>query len=282
MFVGSYQLRLDEKGRLALPVRFREQVAGGMVIKKGQEHCIYGLTMARVAEQSAALAAMAPSDTSAARMRGPHELRVDGRDRARQDRPHHHPREPARVRRTSTATWSWSASTRASRSGTRPPGTPTWRSRKRPTRTWRARGCRRCRDSRTAWPRPTAARGSRDRTRTSRLPRGSTGRAPAAFPAARSHTRRRPDAGAGSPPQPPAGLHLTLFPDARRTPRWAGSRPATGCGPHSAPLSPPRPTTPAPAPPAPAPAPPALRVRMAPRPTAGPPRAAPSGAHTRI
>ena len=69
MFVGSYPLRLDEKGRLALPVRFREQVADGMVIKKGQERCIYGLTMARVAEQSAALAAMAPADTAAARMR---------------------------------------------------------------------------------------------------------------------------------------------------------------------------------------------------------------------
>ncbi|NEK58600.1 division/cell wall cluster transcriptional repressor MraZ [Geodermatophilus sabuli] len=69
MFVGSYPLRLDEKGRLALPVRFREQVADGMVIKKGQERCIYGLTMARVSEQSAAAAAMAPSDTAAARMR---------------------------------------------------------------------------------------------------------------------------------------------------------------------------------------------------------------------
>ena len=69
MFVGSYPLRLDEKGRLALPVRFREQLAGGMVIRKGQERCIYGLTMARVAEQSAAMAAMAPSDTAAARMR---------------------------------------------------------------------------------------------------------------------------------------------------------------------------------------------------------------------
>ncbi|RBY95612.1 cell division/cell wall cluster transcriptional repressor MraZ [Blastococcus sp. TF02-8] len=68
MFVGSYPLRLDEKGRLALPVRFRDQVADGMVIKKGQERCIYGLTMARVAEQSAAMAAMAPSDTARARM----------------------------------------------------------------------------------------------------------------------------------------------------------------------------------------------------------------------
>jgi MraZ protein len=39
-----------------------------MVIKKGQERCIYGLTMDRVAEQSAAMAAMAPSDTAGARM----------------------------------------------------------------------------------------------------------------------------------------------------------------------------------------------------------------------
>src|SRR5215212_4299904 len=68
VFVGSYALRLDEKGRLALPVRFRDQVADGMVIKKGQERCIYGLTMGRVAEQSAAMAAMAPSDTAGARM----------------------------------------------------------------------------------------------------------------------------------------------------------------------------------------------------------------------
>jgi MraZ protein len=69
VFVGAYPLRLDEKGRLALPVRFRDQVAGGMVIRKGQERCIYGLTMDRVAEQSAAMSAMAPSDTAAARMR---------------------------------------------------------------------------------------------------------------------------------------------------------------------------------------------------------------------
>ena len=69
MFVGNYTLRLDEKGRLALPVRFRDQVADGMVIKKGQERCVYGLTMARVAEQSRAAAARAPADTAEARMR---------------------------------------------------------------------------------------------------------------------------------------------------------------------------------------------------------------------
>jgi MraZ protein len=67
VFVGSYPLRLDEKGRLALPVRFRDLVGDGMVIKKGQERCVYGLTTARVAEESRA-AAQRATDTAAARM----------------------------------------------------------------------------------------------------------------------------------------------------------------------------------------------------------------------
>ena len=67
MFVGSYPLRLDEKGRLALPVRFRDQVAGGMVITKGQERCLYGLTLERVAEVQRARAAAVASDTAKAR-----------------------------------------------------------------------------------------------------------------------------------------------------------------------------------------------------------------------
>ena len=67
MFVGSYPLRLDEKGRLALPVRFREQVADGMVITKGQERCLYALTLERVAEVQRARAAAVSSDTARGR-----------------------------------------------------------------------------------------------------------------------------------------------------------------------------------------------------------------------
>lgn len=44
MFLGTYEPRMDDKGRLILPARFREQLANGLVLTKGQEHCIYGFT----------------------------------------------------------------------------------------------------------------------------------------------------------------------------------------------------------------------------------------------
>lgn len=40
MFLGSYAPRLDDKGRVALPARFRAELEGGMVITKGQERCL--------------------------------------------------------------------------------------------------------------------------------------------------------------------------------------------------------------------------------------------------
>ena len=43
MFVGTYEPRLDEKGRLIFPARFREDLANGLVIVKGQERCLYVL-----------------------------------------------------------------------------------------------------------------------------------------------------------------------------------------------------------------------------------------------
>jgi MraZ protein len=41
VFVGTYLLRLDEKGRLAVPAKYREALAGGVVVTAGQEHCLY-------------------------------------------------------------------------------------------------------------------------------------------------------------------------------------------------------------------------------------------------
>jgi len=42
VFVGTHAPRLDDKGRLFLPAKFREQLSGGLVITKGQERCLYG------------------------------------------------------------------------------------------------------------------------------------------------------------------------------------------------------------------------------------------------
>ena len=41
MFLGTHQPRLDEKGRLFMPAKFRDELAGGLVITKGQERCLY-------------------------------------------------------------------------------------------------------------------------------------------------------------------------------------------------------------------------------------------------
>jgi MraZ protein len=41
VFLGTHQPRLDEKGRLFLPAKYREELAEGLVITKGQERCLY-------------------------------------------------------------------------------------------------------------------------------------------------------------------------------------------------------------------------------------------------
>ena len=41
MFLGTHNPRLDEKGRLFLPAKYRDELSGGVVITKGQERCLY-------------------------------------------------------------------------------------------------------------------------------------------------------------------------------------------------------------------------------------------------
>jgi MraZ protein len=41
LFLGTHQPRLDEKGRLFLPAKFRDALAGGLVITRGQDRCLY-------------------------------------------------------------------------------------------------------------------------------------------------------------------------------------------------------------------------------------------------
>jgi MraZ protein len=41
LFLGTHAPRLDEKGRLFLPAKYRDELAGGVVITKGQERCLY-------------------------------------------------------------------------------------------------------------------------------------------------------------------------------------------------------------------------------------------------
>jgi len=41
VFLGTHTPRLDEKGRLFLPAKYREELAHGIVLTKGQERCLY-------------------------------------------------------------------------------------------------------------------------------------------------------------------------------------------------------------------------------------------------
>lgn len=54
MFLGTHSPRLDEKGRLILPAKFREELADGLVLTRGQERCLYVFSAAefgRIHEQ---------------------------------------------------------------------------------------------------------------------------------------------------------------------------------------------------------------------------------------
>ena len=41
MLLGTHTPKLDDKGRIFLPARFREELADGIVVTRGQERCLY-------------------------------------------------------------------------------------------------------------------------------------------------------------------------------------------------------------------------------------------------
>jgi MraZ protein len=41
MLLGTHTPKLDEKGRLFLPAKFRDELSEGVVITRGQERCLY-------------------------------------------------------------------------------------------------------------------------------------------------------------------------------------------------------------------------------------------------
>jgi len=53
VFLGTYTPSLDDKGRLILPARFREELAAGLVVTKGQERCLAVWTAEGFAELTA-------------------------------------------------------------------------------------------------------------------------------------------------------------------------------------------------------------------------------------
>jgi MraZ protein len=59
MFLGTHSPKLDDKGRITLPAKFRDELAGGLMVTKGQDHCLYVFPRAEF-EQMALKVANAP------------------------------------------------------------------------------------------------------------------------------------------------------------------------------------------------------------------------------
>jgi MraZ protein len=58
VFIGTSYPKLDEKFRLILPAKFRDRLAGGVVLTKGQENCVVVMTRAEYESRAAALMQM--------------------------------------------------------------------------------------------------------------------------------------------------------------------------------------------------------------------------------
>lgn len=65
MFLGSYTPRLDEKGRLVLPAKYRDALAPGLVLTKGQDHSIVVWPAAAFAAYSESQREVSPTDAAA-------------------------------------------------------------------------------------------------------------------------------------------------------------------------------------------------------------------------
>ena len=65
MFLGEYSHSLDEKGRAVMPSKFRAGLAGGCVVTKGQERCLYVFPMNRWEEESSKVLRLPRTDRRA-------------------------------------------------------------------------------------------------------------------------------------------------------------------------------------------------------------------------
>lgn len=52
MFTGTYTPKLDEKGRLFLPAKFRDELEEGLMVTRGQERCLAIYSLSTFEEQA--------------------------------------------------------------------------------------------------------------------------------------------------------------------------------------------------------------------------------------
>ena len=58
MFIGEYHHTIDEKGRMAVPAKFRKELTEGAIITKGLDNCLFIFTQLEWAVLAGKLSAM--------------------------------------------------------------------------------------------------------------------------------------------------------------------------------------------------------------------------------
>lgn len=58
MFIGEYSHNLDEKGRLAVPKKFRSELEHGLVVTRGLDRCLFVYTLAEWKEIATKLSSL--------------------------------------------------------------------------------------------------------------------------------------------------------------------------------------------------------------------------------
>jgi len=64
MFIGEYHHSLDDKGRLAIPVKFRGDLESGAIVTRGLDGCLYVYTASEWQKLADKLAAMPMSQSN--------------------------------------------------------------------------------------------------------------------------------------------------------------------------------------------------------------------------
>jgi len=86
MFIGEYHHSIDQKGRLSLPVKFKSDLAGGAVLTRGIDNCLFLWPKAAWAEfvnkiQSLPLTQANPRAFARLMLGGAMEVEIDAQGR---------------------------------------------------------------------------------------------------------------------------------------------------------------------------------------------------------
>ena len=68
MFAGEYQYKVDDKGRVPFPPKFREELADGVMLSRGLEKCITAYPLEEWKKVSEKLATLPPARSNARRI----------------------------------------------------------------------------------------------------------------------------------------------------------------------------------------------------------------------